>query len=90
MDSRYDVLTDAARPAREFVDGLAERPVGASAGVGELRERLARPLTAAGEDPRTVIAQPPTSIPVSSRRPGRATSASSSAGRCPRRSRPTG
>jgi hypothetical protein len=57
MDPRYDVLADAARLAREFVDGLGERPVGASAGIGELRERLARPLTAAGEDPRTVIAQ---------------------------------
>ena len=57
MDPRYDVLSDAAELAREFVDGLAERHVGASAGIGELRERLARPLTAAGEDPRTVIAQ---------------------------------
>ncbi|HEV2775115.1 MAG TPA: aminotransferase class V-fold PLP-dependent enzyme [Solirubrobacteraceae bacterium] len=57
MDPRYDVLTDAARLAREFVDGLAERPVGASAGIGELRERLGLPLTAAGEDPRTVIAE---------------------------------
>ena len=57
MDPRYEVLTDAARLGREFVDGLAERSVGASAGVCELRERLARPLTAAGEDPRTVIAE---------------------------------
>ena len=57
MDPRYDVLDDAARLAREFADGLAERPVGARAGIGELRERLARPLTEAGEDPRTVIAQ---------------------------------
>ena len=57
MDPRYDVLDDAARLAREFTDGLAERPVGASAGIGELRDRLARPLTAAGEDPRAVIAQ---------------------------------
>jgi glutamate/tyrosine decarboxylase-like PLP-dependent enzyme len=57
MDPRYDVLTDAARLAREFVDGLAERHVGATAGLGELRERLARPLTDAGEDPRTVIAE---------------------------------
>ena len=56
MDPRYDVLTDAARLAREFVDGLAERHVGATAGVGELRERLGRPLTDAGEDPRVVIA----------------------------------
>ena len=57
MDARYEVLSDAARLGRAFVDGLAERPVGASAGVGELRERLARPLTDVGEDPRTVIAE---------------------------------
>ena len=57
MDPRYDVLTDAARLARAFVDGLGERHVGATAGVGELRERLAHPLTDAGEDPRTVIAE---------------------------------
>ena len=57
MDPRYDVLTDAARLRARFVDGLAERPVGATAGIAELRERLARPLTAAGEDPRTVIAE---------------------------------
>lgn len=35
------------------LDGLAERPVGATASVEELHGRLARPLT---EDPRTVIA----------------------------------
>ncbi len=57
MDPRYDVLGDAARLGRAYVDGLADRHVGATAGVGELRERLARPLTAAGEDPRTVIAE---------------------------------
>ena len=57
MDPRYDVLTDAARLARAYVDGLAERPVGPRAGIGELRERLARPLTQGGEDPRTVIAE---------------------------------
>jgi glutamate/tyrosine decarboxylase-like PLP-dependent enzyme len=57
MDPRYDVLSDAARLGRAFVDGLAERPVGATAGVAELRERLARPLTDGGEDPRTVIAE---------------------------------
>ena len=56
MDARYDVLDDAARLAREFVDGLAERPVGATASVAELRARLARPLTDGGEDPRAVIA----------------------------------
>ncbi len=57
MDAGYDVLADAARLGRAFVDGLAERRVGPSATVGELRERLARPLTAAGEDPRAVIAE---------------------------------
>ena len=57
MDPRYDVLTDAARLARHFVDGLGERHVGATAGVSELRDRLARPLTDAGEDPRAVIAE---------------------------------
>jgi glutamate/tyrosine decarboxylase-like PLP-dependent enzyme len=56
MDPRYDVLDDAARLARAFVDGLDARPVGATAGVDALRGRLARPLTDAGEDPRTVIA----------------------------------
>lgn len=56
MDPRYDVLADAARLARDFVDGLAERPVGATASAAELRARLTRPLTDAGEDPRAVIA----------------------------------
>ncbi|MFP5363136.1 MAG: pyridoxal phosphate-dependent decarboxylase family protein [Thermoleophilia bacterium] len=57
MDRRYDVLDDAARLARAFVDSLADRPVGATASLDELRAGLDRPLTAAGEDPRTVIAQ---------------------------------
>jgi glutamate/tyrosine decarboxylase-like PLP-dependent enzyme len=57
MDPRYDVLGDAARLGRAFVDGLAERPVGATASIAELRARLGRPLTDAGEDPRTVIAE---------------------------------
>jgi glutamate/tyrosine decarboxylase-like PLP-dependent enzyme len=56
MDPRYDVLDDAARLAHEYVDSLASRPVGAQAGLDELRERLTRPLTDAGEDPRAVIA----------------------------------
>jgi glutamate/tyrosine decarboxylase-like PLP-dependent enzyme len=55
MDPRYDVLADAARLSREFVDGLAGRHVGAIASVEELYARLNRPLTEAGEDPRTVI-----------------------------------
>ena len=57
MDPRYDVLADAGGLGRGFVDGLADRPVGATAGIAELRARLARPLTAVGEDPRTVIAE---------------------------------
>jgi len=56
MDPRYDVLGDAARLGREFVDGLAERHVGATASIEELRARLGRPLTDAGQDPQTVIA----------------------------------
>jgi glutamate/tyrosine decarboxylase-like PLP-dependent enzyme len=56
MDPRYDVLTDAGRLGRDFVDGLADRHVGATAGIGELLERLGRPLSVAGEDPRAVIA----------------------------------
>lgn len=55
MDSRYEVLEDAARIAGEFVDTLPSRPVGARADLEELRSRLARPLTDGGEDPRTVL-----------------------------------
>jgi glutamate/tyrosine decarboxylase-like PLP-dependent enzyme len=57
MDPRYDVLADAALLSREYVDGLADRHVGATATVAELRARLGRPLADAGEDPRTVIAE---------------------------------
>src|SRR4051812_45928543 len=56
MDPRYDVLDDAARLAREFTDSLPERPVGEQATLEELRARLHRDLTDAGEDPRTVLA----------------------------------
>jgi glutamate/tyrosine decarboxylase-like PLP-dependent enzyme len=55
MDPRYEVLDDAARLAHEFIDSLPTRPVGARAGLEELRARLARPLGDQGEDPRTVI-----------------------------------
>ena len=55
MDPRYDVLDDAARLARRFTDGLADRPVRAEAGLDELRARFARPLADEGEDPRAVI-----------------------------------
>ncbi len=56
MDPRYEVLDDAARLAREFVDGLSSRSVGARVGIEELRSRLVRPLSEDGEDPRAVIA----------------------------------
>src|SRR3954451_22681217 len=56
MDPRYDVLDDAARLSRDFVDGLDARRVGVTATVEELHARLDRPLTDAGEDPRTVVA----------------------------------
>src|SRR3954466_14668368 len=56
MDPRYEVLDDAARFTHEFVESLATRPVGAQEGLEELRERFSHPLTDAGEDPRTVIA----------------------------------
>jgi glutamate/tyrosine decarboxylase-like PLP-dependent enzyme len=55
VDPRYDVLDDAMRHAREFVESLPSRPVGASADLAELRQRFAHPLTDSGEDPRTVI-----------------------------------
>src|SRR4051812_33330442 len=55
MDPRYSVLDVAARLARDYTDGLAERPVAATAELDELRATLARPLTDAGEDPRAVV-----------------------------------
>ena len=54
-DCRYDCLDDAARLARQYVDGLQDRPVGVAAGLDELRAALARPLPDEGEDPRTII-----------------------------------
>ena len=56
MDTRYDVLDDAARLARAFIDSLPSRPVHARAEIGELRAALGRPLAEDGEDPREVIA----------------------------------
>lgn len=55
MQPRYEVLSDAARLAHEFIDTLPSRPVGAQAGLDELRSRLARPLSDTGEDPRVVL-----------------------------------
>src|SRR3954447_20873967 len=56
MDARYEVLDDAARLAREYIDGLESRPVGAQACLEDLRAALGRPLTEGGEDPRAVLA----------------------------------
>jgi glutamate/tyrosine decarboxylase-like PLP-dependent enzyme len=56
MDPRYAVLDDAARLARKYTDGLADRRVDATAGLDELRERLARPLDEHANDPHAVIA----------------------------------
>jgi glutamate/tyrosine decarboxylase-like PLP-dependent enzyme len=55
-DRRYDVLDDAARLARRYLEGLDDRPVGAQAGLEELRAVLVRPLPDEGEDPRGVVA----------------------------------
>jgi hypothetical protein len=55
LDRRYEVLDDAARLARAYIDSLPSRPVGASASLAELVSQLDRPLSDDGEDPRTVI-----------------------------------
>ncbi len=55
VDPRYEVLTDAARLAGDFITSLPDRPVGAAAGIEELRSRLDRGLSDGGEDARAVI-----------------------------------
>ena len=40
----YEVLDDAARLAHAYIESLPSRPVGASAPLGELVSRLARPF----------------------------------------------
>jgi glutamate/tyrosine decarboxylase-like PLP-dependent enzyme len=62
VDDRYVVLDDAARLAREYIESLPARRVGATADLEELRARLRRPLTDDGEDPRTVIAELATGV----------------------------
>ena len=49
------MLDEAARLAHEYLESLPDRPVQPSAEIGELRERLGRPLTDDGEDARAVI-----------------------------------
>jgi len=55
LDRRYEVLDDATRLARAYIDSLPSRPVDATASVGDLVAQLERPLSDDGEDPRTVI-----------------------------------
>jgi glutamate/tyrosine decarboxylase-like PLP-dependent enzyme len=54
-DRRYDCLDDAARLARRYLDGLGGRPVGADAGLEDLRAVLTRPLPDGGEDPSAIV-----------------------------------
>jgi hypothetical protein len=54
-DRRYNCLDDAARLARRHLDGLWDRPVGATAELDELRAVLRRPLPDEGEDPREIV-----------------------------------
>ena len=49
------VLERAAGLGREFMAGLAERPVGPPVAVETLRQALGGPLPDAGEDPRAVL-----------------------------------
>ncbi len=49
------LLARTAAHASEFLDGLAERPVAATATAAELRGRLARPLAAAGVPAAEVV-----------------------------------
>ncbi|MDF2745419.1 MAG: Pyridoxal-dependent decarboxylase, partial [Actinomycetia bacterium] len=50
-------LETAAAHATQFLRGLAERPVAASAGVEELRARLGGPLPDGPGDPAEVVTQ---------------------------------
>jgi glutamate/tyrosine decarboxylase-like PLP-dependent enzyme len=50
-------LETAAAHATQFLRGLAERPVAASAGVEQLRTRLGGPLPDGPSDPAEVVAQ---------------------------------
>jgi glutamate/tyrosine decarboxylase-like PLP-dependent enzyme len=54
-DPRYAALDVAAGHARDYLDGLPVRSVGARATLDELRRSLARPLTHDGEDACSVI-----------------------------------
>jgi glutamate/tyrosine decarboxylase-like PLP-dependent enzyme len=51
------VLDRTLRLALEYLDGLPERPVGATATLAELRQRLDRPLPLEGREPEKVVEQ---------------------------------
>ena len=55
MRDRTAGLSVAAQHAREFLDGLDERPVAARIDASGVREALGGPLPEHGEDPATVI-----------------------------------
>ncbi len=55
MTERDDVLGRAAERAREYLDGVGTRHVGATMSGDELRAALGGPLGTAGEDPVAVI-----------------------------------
>jgi glutamate/tyrosine decarboxylase-like PLP-dependent enzyme len=51
----FEALEAAARAARVYLSSLADRPVGASATLADLRAALGGPLPAQGADPATVV-----------------------------------
>jgi glutamate/tyrosine decarboxylase-like PLP-dependent enzyme len=57
MDDRERALRAAAELAYEYLAGLPERPVGASAGADVLVERLGGPLPEDGADPSAVVGE---------------------------------
>ncbi len=57
MTPTPDVLETAARLARDYLAGVAQRPVGVPVDPGPLRAALGAPLSEEGLDPHTVITE---------------------------------
>ncbi len=55
MTERDALLQNAAQQARRYLEGVNDRPVGATVAEGELRRRLGGPLAEAGRDAVEVI-----------------------------------